>query len=213
MKLPLILVTSTLLIPPTLGDDIQLTVKTTTGTYTGFINTNTAINTPNVAQWLGIPYARPPLGPLRFRAPQPLPPAAVNSNNNTAVDAKSYKPICMQDGLHTGVFWELVPEFQNTDPQSEDCLYLNIWAPAPPKPATAAEVQKEKLLPVIIWVCGGSYREGGGHAPYQVPDRWVERTRGHLVVTFNYRLNVFGFPGLRGGDENRNVGLMDARIL
>ena len=125
----------------------------------------------------------------------------------------------MQDGLHTGVFWELVPEFQNTDPQSEDCLYLNIWAPAASSSKTVEGKgngngkEKGGLLPVIIWVCGGSYREGGGHAPYQVPDRWIERTGTHLIVTFNYRLNVFGFPsGLRGGN-NRNVGLMDARIL
>jgi carboxylesterase type B len=92
-------------------------------------------------------------------------------------DAKSYKPICFQTGNRTGAFWELMPEFQNTDSQSEDCLYLNIWGPRKP-------VQKK--VPVIIWVCGGGFREGGGHAPYQVPDQWIQRTQTHVVVTFKY---------------------------
>ena len=208
MKFPFLLLPA--LFAPTLGEQQQLTVKTTSGTFTGFTNTTTA---PHVAQWLGIPYGQPPLGTLRFRPPLPA------RDSGQVVDAKSYKPICVQDGLRTGVFWELVPEFQNTDPQSEDCLYLNIWAPAPkPTPSqtlaptpTPAQVEQKKLLPVIIWVCGGSYREGGGHAPYQVPDHWIERTQGHIVVTFNYRLNVFGFPGLREG--NRNAGLLDTRLV
>jgi len=74
------------------------------------------------------------------------------------------------------------------------------------------EEEKKKLLPVIIWVCGGGFKEGGGHAPYQVPDRWVQRTQTHLVVTFNWRLNVFGFPST-GANGWRNVGLMDIRIV
>jgi len=90
--------------------------------------------------------------------------------------ATAYKPVCMQDsGNRTGTFWELVPEFQNTDPQSEDCLYLNVWGPRKPV---------EKKVPVIIWVCGGGFKEGGGHAPYQVPDEWIERTQTHIVVAF-----------------------------
>ena len=186
-----------------------LTVATTSGTYTGFINTT---NTPLVSQWLGIPFAQPPIGALRFMPPLRAP-------NYGVADAKTYKPICMQDsGNRTGVYWELVPEFQNTDPQSEDCLYLNIWAPVREQKTVGAGagagagVVEKKLLPVIIWVCGGSYKEGGGHAPYQVPDQWIQRTQTHLVVTLNYRLNLFGFPGLPGG-VGRNAGLMDVRLV
>lgn len=151
---------------PTCGQQPGLTVKTTSGTFTGLVNTTT----PDVNQWLGIPFGRPPVGERRFMPPEPAP-------DHGAVDAKSYKPICMQQsGGRTGVFWELVPEFQNADEQSEDCLYLNVWAPRKPK----------KKLPVIVWVCGGGFREGGGHAPYQVPDQWIQRTQTHLVVTFKY---------------------------
>lgn len=148
------------------AQDASLTVKTTSGTYTGLTNATA----PNVNQWLGIPYGRPP---VRFMPPQRAP------DYGTGLMATSYKPICMQDsGNRTGVFWELVPEFQNTDPQSEDCLYLNIWGPR------KAVAEKKEKLPVIVWVCGGAFKEGGGHAPYQVPDQWIQRTGTHLVVTF-----------------------------
>ena len=159
----------------------DLAVRTTSGTYTGFVNAST----PDVNVWLGVPFAVPPTGARRFMPPERAPDAG-------AVNATAYKSICYQDsGNHTGIFWELVPEFQNTDPQSEDCLYLNIWAPK--KPAVAA-VATRKLLPVIIWVCGGGYKEGGGHAPYQVPDQWIQRTQTHLVVTFKYDTEHFQRP-------------------
>ena len=145
----------------------DLTVKTSSGTFTGFVNASV----PNVNQWLGIPYGLPPVGSRRFMPPEKAP-------NAGAKNATSYQPICMQDsGNHTGTFWELVPEFQNVDAQSEDCLYLNVWGPRKPV---------EKKLPVIVWVCGGGFKEGGGHAPYQVPDEWIQRTQTHLVVAFKY---------------------------
>ncbi|KAK5659085.1 hypothetical protein OQA88_1174 [Cercophora sp. LCS_1] len=145
----------------------ELTVKTTSGTYTGLVNSTA----PDVNQWLGIPYGLPPLGSRRFMPPSRAP-------NYGAADAKAYKPICFQDnGSKTGVYWEL--------------------------PA-------KKKLPVIIWVCGGGFKEGGGHALYQVPDQWIQRTQTHLVVTFNYRLNIFGFPG--SSAASKNAGLMDIRL-
>jgi carboxylesterase type B len=148
--------------------DNTLTIKTTSGTYTGLVDPAV----PDVNQWLGIPYGRPPVGDLRFMPPQK------SADHGAGLNATSYKPICMQDnGNRTGVFWDIVPEFQNQDPQSEDCLYLNVWGPR--KPAVAA-----KKLPVIVWVCGGGFKEGGGHAPYQVPDNWIQRTQTHLVVAF-----------------------------
>jgi carboxylesterase type B len=146
--------------------DPELTAVTTSGTYTGFVDDTI----PNVKQWLGIRYGRAPIGSKRFMPPE----AAVD--NTTHYYAREYKPICFQQsGNHTGLFWELVPEFQNQDPQGEDCLFLNVWAPKKPV---------AKKVPVLIWVCGGGLQEGGGHAPYQVPDHWVERMENHIVVTF-----------------------------
>ena len=120
----------------------DLTAKTKAGTFTGFIGSAT----PDVAQWLGVPYGAPPIGDQRFLPPKP---AAYAGDMLTT----SYKPICMQNGgPGSGVFWEVVPEFQNTDPQSEDCLYLNIWGPtkAIGGGGWGGKAKKEKL-PVIIW--------------------------------------------------------------
>ena len=145
--------------------DLELTAVTTSGTYTGFVDDAA----PNVKQWLGIRYGKAPVGRKRFMPPEP------SVDMTTHYYAREYKPICFQQsGNHTGLFWELVPEFQNQDPQSEDCLYLNVWAPK--KPA--------KKVPVLIWVCGGGLQEGGGHALYQIPDQWLEKTESHVVVTF-----------------------------
>ena len=199
------LLLTSLLTPLALGQmtPSPLTVKTTSGTFTGFTNASL----PSVSQWLGIPYGRPPLGPLRFMPPQP------SINHGTNLSATSYKPICFQDsGDKTGIFWEIVPEFQNQDEQSEDCLYLNVWAPRREiGGGSGVAAVKEQKLPVIVWVCGGGFKEGGGHAPYQVPDHWIQRTQTHLVVAFNYRLNVFGFPGTE--KARGNAGLMDVRLV
>lgn len=149
--------------------DPLLTVNTTSGAYTGFMNDSL----PYVHQWHGIPFGTPPLNDLRFRPAVKAPYHGDGPHNAT-----NYQPICIQNSdTSSGVFWTLVREFQNTDPQSEDCLYLNVWAPRTPA------LRGEKV-PVIIWVFGGGFQEGGGHAPYQVPDRWIERTQSHIVVTF-----------------------------
>jgi carboxylesterase type B len=148
-----------------------LTVNTTSGAYTGFVNNSL----PYVHQWHGIPFGTPPTDNLRFRPAVKAPYHSDGPHNAT-----TYKPICLQNSdPSSGVFWTLVPEFQNTDPQSEDCLYLNVWAPRTP-------ALRGNKVPVIIWVVGGGFQEGGGHAPYQVPDRWIEKTQSHIVVTFKY---------------------------
>lgn len=150
---------------------LSITVKTTSGTYTGFVNSSA----PDVNQWLGIPFGKPPLGKLRFMPPEKAP------NHGTGLSATAYKPICFQNsGTKQTIYWQLLPEYLNRDPESEDCLYLNIWAPRK-LPATG-----KKKLPVIVWIVGGGFKEGGGHADYQVPDQWVQRMRTHIVVTFKY---------------------------
>lgn len=123
-------------------DDLR--VKTTSGTFTGFIDSEL----PDVRQWLGVPFGTPPVGERRF---MPAEPAQYSGEH----DAKEYKPICLQNGGQPsgwggGVFWDLVPEFQNTDEQDEDCLYLNIWAPKRQKKEKDPK-HHQKKLPVIIW--------------------------------------------------------------
>ncbi|KAK7914982.1 carboxylesterase [Apiospora marii] len=183
--------------------DAELTVNTTSGRYTGFVDASPG-GTPDVNQWRGIRYGQPPVGKRRF-----LPPLAAEDDGLHRY-AREYPTVCLQQaGNYTGIFWELVPEFQNQEPQGEDCLFLNVWAPR--RPALVEGGEKKKGVPVIIWVCGGGFQEGGGHAAYQVPDRWVQRMQTHVVVTFNYRLSAFGFPSARGAMTN--AGFLDARLV
>ena len=125
------------------GNTDSLTVHSKAGTFTGFIDPAV----PDVTQWLGVPYGAPPTGDQRFLPPKPA--AYAGEMSTTA-----YKPICMQNGgPGPGVFWEVVPEFQNTDPQAEDCLYLNIWGPNSKGTigGGSRRPRRQKKVPVIIW--------------------------------------------------------------
>lgn len=132
-------------------------------------------------EFLGIPYAAPPVGSLRFAPPAPAVPWGAT------LDATNYPPGCAQ-----------LPTLANNNvrTENEDCLYLNVWAPDP-APITP--------LPVMIWIHGGSNTSGS--TSDFVPFPGFEGMRlydGHrlaqngnvIVVTVNYRLNVFGFLGL-----------------
>lgn len=160
--------------------------------------------TPAVRQFLGIPYAKPPLGPLRFAPPQPAAPFS-------PLNATVMPPSCMQyiGGLPNIIVNDVL-EFNiggsnASDPVnvSEDCLTLSIWAP-----------NNEKTnLPVLIFFYGGAFMSGGVDVPYQLPAQWIQRTQSHIVVAFNHRGNIFGFPNAAGIRlEEQNVGLMDQRM-
>jgi para-nitrobenzyl esterase len=117
-----------------------------------------------VKTFLGIPYAAPPVGELRWRAPQaPKPWPGVRQ-------ATAYAPVCRQT-----VDWI-------REPQSEDCLYLNVWVPAK---------AEKKPLPVMVWIHGGGFR--GGSGSQELFEGAALTHRGVIVVTINYRLGVFGF--------------------
>ncbi|MGH8125398.1 MAG: carboxylesterase/lipase family protein [Rhodanobacteraceae bacterium] len=116
----------------------------------------------------GIPFAAPPLGPLRWRPPQPVEPwTGVRS-------ALRFGHDCMQ------IFSPGDATPRSTTP-SEDCLYLNVWAPA----------RHTAKLPVIVWIYGGGFVNGGSSSP--VFDGAVFAHQGLVFVSFNYRLGRFGF--------------------
>ncbi|OJJ38084.1 hypothetical protein ASPWEDRAFT_734215 [Aspergillus wentii DTO 134E9] len=168
-----------------------LTIQTTSGQVHGFIN-QTA---PLVRQFLGIPYAEPPTGERRF-----LPP--VEREDRGSIKATAFAPSCMQQESNSStIYTEQVSQFLINGGQSEDCLYLNIWAPA----------TSSKKLPVFVYIPGGGFTSGGADSLYKIPDKWIQRTQSHIVVALNYRVNIFGFPNAKGLD-NRNVGLLDQRM-
>jgi para-nitrobenzyl esterase len=139
-----------------------------------------------------VPFAAPPVGPLRWQAPRaPLPWNGVRAATETS-------PVCIQPraGAEDGV---------GTARMSEDCLYLNVWRPA--------AVPAGGRLPVMVWIHGGAFRGGGGALPLY--DGAGLARRGAIVVTINYRLGplgTFSLPALRAeaaGAPTGNFGLLD----
>ena len=133
---------------------------------------------PRITSFKGIPFAAPPVGVNRWRAPQPVIPW------EGELPCLTFKPISMQhvpgldkDNIYSRE-WNVDPEI----PMDEDCLYLNVWTPAK---------TPEERLPVFVWYFGGGLREGNP-AEMEFDGERIAR-RGIVVVTVNYRLNVFGF--------------------
>jgi len=152
-----------------------------------------------VAAFLGIPYAAPPVGHDRWRAPQPAP------GWSGTRPAKRFAASCWQVMMPGGTGpW--THEYMPQGRVSEDCLYLNIWTPAP-------EVRRR--LPVLVWVPGGGFIGGSGSAA--VYDGAKLARQGIVVVTINYRVGLFGFfvtPALaaeaaREHEPPGNYGLQD----
>ena len=147
-----------------------------------------------VRVWRGIPYAQPPIGKLRFRAPQP--PASWPDVRS----ATTFGPVAPQ--LATG----LEARFSGhrkalpTPAMAEDCLYLNVWAPS----------NSEQQYPVMVWIHGGSFVTGSGSTPLYDGARFAAEGQ-VVIVTINYRLGPLGFLhlGSLGPDFDNNLGLLD----
>lgn len=125
----------------------------------------------------GIPFAAPPVGNLRWRAPEP--PAKWTGVRN----ASEFGPSCMQQVHGDFLPWTMAFLVQNK--VSENCLYLNVWTPH-----TSAKAS----LPVIVYSYGGAFEEGSGSVPVYNGANLARK--GLVVVTFNYRLGAFGFLAL-----------------
>jgi para-nitrobenzyl esterase len=171
-------------LPGVAAADTPLTVRIETGTLRGATE-------QGVASWKGIPFAAPPVGPLRWRAPQP---AAAWPGVR---DATAYGHDCMQvpfpsDAAPLGT------------PPAEDCLYANVWRPA----------RAGARLPVIVWIYGGGFVNGGSSPPTYSGANLARH--GVVFVSFNYRLGRFGtfaHPALTKAAEDGallgNYGFMD----
>jgi Carboxylesterase type B len=164
------------------------TVKIDSGTITGL----TVGANNDVRAYKGIPFAAPPVGPLRWKAPQPV-------KAWTAERAcTEFAPSCPQPNLLERLYG------QKLGPTSEDCLYLNVW--------TAAKKANDKL-PVMVWIHGGGYTMGSGATPAY--DGAALARQGVVLVTINYRLGPFGWfahPQLSKEsprNSSGNYGLLD----
>ena len=154
----------------------------------------------SVSGFRGIAYARPPLGPLRWKPPQPL------RARKGRVDATRIAAACPQGEGNTR-WYRRVAGAMGADPArvpgiariSEDCLYLNIWT-------TSAQPER---LPVMVWIHGGSNENGYPHEPNYLGTRLAGQ--GVVVVSVGYRLGLLGFfahPVL-GADGSGDQGLRD----
>jgi|CZKI01.1.fsa_nt_gi para-nitrobenzyl esterase len=161
-------------------------LRTADGVLEGVVSADGKVRT-----FKGIPYAAPPVGTLRWRPPQPVSPwAGVRK-------AADYGARAMQGRIFSDMVF-------HDDGPSEDCLYLNLWMPADPGRAG---------LPVMVWIHDGGFVAGSSSEPRQ--DAGNLSKKGVMVVSFNYRMGVFGFlahPELAresGRGASGNYGLLD----
>ncbi len=144
----------------------------------------TATNSPDVRVFKGIPYAAPPVGDLRWRAPKP----AARWDGTRKAD--EFSPVCMQGG---------------NQKMSEDCLYLNVW--------TGAKTANEKR-PVMFWIYGGGYYTGSGSQPMYDGTAWAQKGAVVVTFNYRLgNFGFFAYPELTKESDRRgaaNFGVMDA---
>jgi len=147
----------------------------------------------------GVPYAKAPIGKLRWKSPLPI-------EAKSQIDARSFKPACMQDTYTTDWYHDVIDSFdqdkslfQHVEEVSEDCLYLNIWTQS---------IDSNEKKPVMVWVHGGADTGGWSYEPDYLGHELAKKDV--VVVSIGYRLNVFGFfkhPEM--AEETGNFGLED----
>jgi para-nitrobenzyl esterase len=149
----------------------------------------------DITVFKGIPFAAPPVGELRWKAPQPAAPW-------TGVrPADRFMPPAWQEYHQKGSFYDREWGHKPFE-RSEDCLYLNVWTPAK---------SADEKLPVAVWIFGGGYMSGFAHE--NEFDGEAFSSKGVVYVSINYRLNVFGFlahPDLdQESGRSGNYGTLD----
>lgn len=146
------------------NDGFPVQAKIESGTIEGLYNTRTGLS-----EYFGIPFAKPPVGELRWKAPQPVTPW------KEVLSTKKFGPRPVQ----AIVFGDMNSRSAGL---SEDCLYLNVWTPVK---------RNMNMLPVLVYFYGGGFVAGDGSEPRY--DGASMAKKGIVVVTVNYRLNIFGF--------------------
>ena len=157
---------------------------------------------PRITSFKGIPFAAPPVGENRWRAPQPA------NNWDGVLYAYKFAPISMQHipGEDPEIIYTREWNVDTSIEMDEDSLHLNVWTPAK---------NADEKLPVFVWYFGGGFQEGNT-AEMEFDGERIAR-RGIVVVTINYRLNAFGFlchPEItaENPDAPANFGLLDQQF-
>lgn len=164
----------------------ERTIKIPQGTYRGFEDLDNKFP-QGLHEWLNVPYALPPIGPLRFKPPQPVP------DSDTVFNASVYGYRCPSG-----------PEI--LIPSSEDCLNLNIYRPM--------KVPLDKKLPVVIHFHGGAFNFGYAQTR-NIPQMLAWATEPFMGITFNHRIGALGFlpSKLTHKEGLSNLGLKDQDML
>ncbi len=177
-----------------LGDDPEVSIN-------GELLTGEIVADSSIAVFRGIPFAEPPVGDLRWRAPQPL------QSRKSIRETKEFAPACMQSMGILEWYRDMAELFGSTRDEfedlaiSEDCLYLNIWTP---------DTDETANLPVMVYIHGGSNDSGWAYEPDYRGHVLAER--GIVLVSIAYRLGVFGFlshPDIGDDEVQANFGLWD----
>ncbi|OBS20448.1 hypothetical protein FPOA_06817 [Fusarium poae] len=178
-----------------------ITVDTTHGPITGHV----ADNSPCVVEYLGIPYAKPPINDLRF-----APPQRIKSYCEIPFEATKFGYDCPLTASKKVDYPGTTPQAQRIisyfasaadTPQSEDCLTLNIWSKA-----TSNSTKGNK--PALVFFYGGRFAIGNTNSAFY-NGKYFAAAEDIIVITVNYRINIFGFPDLADGVQN--LGLRDQR--
>ncbi|CAK7234938.1 hypothetical protein SCUCBS95973_009102 [Sporothrix curviconia] len=185
----------------------NLVVEARTGTFVGSLNDTY----PDVRQFKYVPYAKAPVGKRRWAPPSPL------DSSSDVIASSAFGPVCPQFVSKIPTAWalnitgNLVESYGESltagyaqQNSAEDCLSLAIWTPA--------NATRDSGLPVLIFTSGGGDVTGGVDIPTQMPANFVHRSQSHIVVTINYRVNIFANPNARGLHNVTNLGVLDQRL-
>ncbi|NXR14026.1 SASB hydrolase, partial [Semnornis frantzii] len=148
----------------------------------------------SVNVFLGLPFAKPPVGPLRFSKPQPPEPW------KGVRDATSYPPMCLQDKVKGQIFSDLITNRKEKVPLqvSEDCLYLNVYSPV--------STEAPEKLPVLVWIHGGGLVFG---AASSYDGSALAAFDNVVLVAIQYRLGVAGYFSTGDQHARGNWGYLD----